>query len=260
MPEEIRTPLSAYSSISIWIGEPREDLDPARGDPVGVRARGREAPAQLEDAERAALAVSDPGGGERDDRVGDGELGRIGDGVVGVLADPERVGREGAEAAGELVQEAAESGGVGVRRERLEAVDDDDAGPALPEQFADAVGDRVQAAVVEDGAEILVEDRAPDGLREKKSRVCPYRMIFSSGSDTVDRYSAGRSGVAFANTYCWARMVLPVPGSPITMLMPCIGRPPPSTASRRGCPLDRRSLIGLPPAHCAGRRCARADP
>ena len=36
---------------------------------------------------------------------------------------------------------------------------------------------------------------------------------------------------------------MPVPGSPISMLIAFAGRPPPRTASRRGWPLERRSLI-----------------
>ena len=67
---------------------------PCCRDPVGVPAGSELASPQLEDAEGARLALGRPRGGEADDGVGDGELGRDGDLVLGVLADPER-GRPG---------------------------------------------------------------------------------------------------------------------------------------------------------------------
>ena len=97
--------------MSIVVGEPREDVDPVRREAVGVLAGSELASPQLEDAEGARLALGRSRRGEADDGVGDGELGRRGDLVLAVLADPERRGREGGEAAGEVVEEAAELGG-----------------------------------------------------------------------------------------------------------------------------------------------------
>ena len=69
-------------------------------------------------------------------------------------------------------------------------------------------------------------------------------MIFSSGSDRVEKYTAGRSGLALRKVYCWAMIVLPVPGSPMMTLIPLPGRPPPSTSSSGRYPLvSRLSLI-----------------
>src|SRR5439155_19336657 len=69
------------------------------------------------------------------------------------------------EVAGEVVEESAKVGPRRVRRERLEAVDDDDPGTALLEEGADPLGHPVQAMLVEDCAEIVVEDRAADRFR-----------------------------------------------------------------------------------------------
>ena len=124
-------------------------------DPVGVPAGGELASPQLEDAEGARLALGRPRGREVDDRVGDGELRSRGDLVLGVLADPERRGRVRREVAGEVVEESAKVGPRRVRRERLEAVDDDDPGTALLEEGADPLGHPVQAMLVEDCAEIV---------------------------------------------------------------------------------------------------------
>src|SRR5881227_4389593 len=86
---------------------------------------------QLEDAERARFALGRLRRREGDDRVGDGELGRRRDLGLVVLADPKRGGGEDGEVTGEVVEEAAELGARRIGRERLEAVNHDDARTAL---------------------------------------------------------------------------------------------------------------------------------
>ena len=66
-------------------------------------------------------------------------------------------------------------------------------------------------------------------------------MNSSSGLDKVLRKSAGRADVAFAKAICSARIVFPVPGSPIKTLIEFAGRPPVSTSSSSGIPVRIRS-------------------
>ena len=120
---------------------------------------------ELEDAEGTRLALGRSRRGEADDRVGDRELGCHGDLLFAVLADPERRGREGGEAAGEVVEEAAKLGRLRIRRERLEAVDDHDPRTALLDQRSHLLEDAGEAALVERRAEVLVEDGVADRFR-----------------------------------------------------------------------------------------------
>ena len=78
-------------------------------------------------------------------------------------------------------------------------------------------------------------------------------MILSSGSVTVERKSAGRSTVALWKTYCWLRIVLPLPGTPMIRLIALRKRPPSRISSRRGLPLGRRSISAAASARRAGR-------
>jgi hypothetical protein len=59
-------------------------------------------------------------------------------------------------------------------------------------------------------------------------------MSFSSGSDAVDMYTAGRPTDMLWKRYCSASIVLPLPGRPTTRLIAFVGSPPPRTASRLG--------------------------
>ena len=50
--------------------------------------------------------------------------------------------------------------------------------------------------------------------------------------------------MALWKTYCWARIVLPVPGGPLSRVITLSGSPPPRIESSRDEPLESRSLIG----------------
>src|SRR5439155_19274632 len=65
----------------------------------------------------------------------------------------------------------------------------------------------------------------------KNVNCCWYRSILSVGSPSTVKYTAGRSGVAFANMNWWASVVLPHPGSPTMRLNEYSGQPPPRMAS-----------------------------
>src|SRR5919197_2091202 len=125
-------------------------------------ARGELASPQLEDAEGARLAIGRSRRGEADDRVRDREFRRDADLILCVLAYPQRGGRNRGEAAGEVVQELAKLGPLRVRRQCLEAVDDDQPRAALLDQLAHLLDHTVEAPLVEHPAEIVVEDGMAD--------------------------------------------------------------------------------------------------
>src|SRR5579859_561046 len=66
-----------------------------------------------------------------------------------------------------------------------------------------------------------------------------------AGSPRIVKYSAGRSGVALANTIWWASVVLPLPGAPAMILKENSGRPPPRISSRPGTPVGSFFIITL---------------
>ena len=186
---------------------------------------------------------------ERDDPVGDGELGRRARLVLAVFADPEGGRGEGREQRGQLVQEAAEVPRVvGERGQRLEAVDRDDPRPPLLDQRGDALG--------HGGEPALAGHRRGRGPRRRPTGRSPRdRRSSASGrsggsSRTAPRPSRGRSrgapAVAPAKMNCWQRIVLPEPGSPMIRLMPFSGRPPPRIRSSPSSPLVRRSSTSVP--------------
>src|SRR6202050_1938566 len=74
---------------------------------------------------------------------------------------------------------------------------------------------------------------------------CWYRSILIAGSPRIVKYSAGRSGVALANTIWWASVVLPLPGAPAMMLKENSGRPPPRISSRPGIPVGSLLIFTL---------------
>src|SRR5678816_2675300 len=75
------------------------------------------------------------------------------------------------------------------------------------------------------------------------------------GSPMMLKYTAFRSGLAFANMIWWPSVVLPPPGPPAIRLNENSGIPPPNTSSRPGTPdgslrIGTRSLIFLVPLGC----------
>ena len=136
---------------------------PSRRDPIGVLARDEPAAAELQDLEDAGLAIGVALDAERDDGVGDGELGRLGRLGAVVLADPERRGLRRGQVAGQIMEEPAERSVVGrVGPERLEAVDHHQRRTSLAEQFDELGQHAGEPAVVQALAEVLVDDARPD--------------------------------------------------------------------------------------------------
>ena len=90
------------------VGHARKHMDTRRREPVGVLARQGAATAQFDDRQHPPVPFGFPVGTERDDGIGDGELGRIaGVGAV-VLTDPEGGDRQRGQPPGKLVQEPPE--------------------------------------------------------------------------------------------------------------------------------------------------------
>ena len=80
--------------------------------------------------------------------------------------------------AGEVVEEAAELGGLRIGRERLEAVDHHDPRTALLDQRSHLLEDAGEAALVESRAEILVEDGAADRSWVEEAEALPVADDF----------------------------------------------------------------------------------
>ena len=119
-------------------------------------------------------------------------------------------------------------------------------GPALLEQLVDPLGDAGQAVALRMRAEILVEDRAPDGLRVEEVE----RLRRSGGScRAARRRSTGRAPGVRASRWrtrtAAARIVLPVPGQP-DHEVDRVHRAARRRARHRGADArsTRRSLIG----------------
>ena len=148
------------------------------------------------------------------------------------------------ESSGEVMEEAAELGVArGERSQRLEAVDHDDARTMLLDQTHRCV--RAPRPGRHGARRRRDRRRTPTGRLvpvSKNASDCPKRNSLSNGSDTVERYSPGRSGVALANRHCSARIVLPVPGAPTTSVIASDMRPPPSISSSRTLPVERRCI------------------
>ena len=98
------------------VGQPGEHVQSVRGEPVGVFAGEVAAAAELEDLQDPYLPIGGAVGAQRQDRVGDGELGCVAGVVAVVFADPERGDRQRGQPPGEIVQEPAEGSLVRARR------------------------------------------------------------------------------------------------------------------------------------------------
>ena len=218
---------------------------PVGREPVGVLAGEEAAAAELEHLEDADLALGRPLA--ESDRIASATAnsGATGDLVAVVLADPER-GRPGTRRAGRRVVEEASESSASSRRTDCSALKlsiDDHPGLSLLEERVDPI-ERLPArpSSFSDLAEILVEHRGADRGRDRRSPASGRSAGSSRAARRPSRGRApGRSGVALWNTYCWARIVLPDPGSPMIRLMPLRGQ----TAAEHGveslAPLDTRS-------------------
>src|ERR1019366_2235573 len=78
------------------------------------------------------------------------------------------------------------------------------------------------------------------------------------GSPMMLKYTASRSGAAFANWIWCASVVLPPPGPPAIRLKENSGIPPPKTSSRPGTP-DGNLRIGTASLICLSPRCGLFD-
>ena len=191
MPDEILTSSSSIRRLVDRVGQSREELDPVAGESVRVLAGEEVAPTELEHLEDAELAAPCSLDGERQDRVGDRELGGSRDLVVAVLADPERRHRERGQPTGELVEEPSEVlVPPRVRMQRFEAVDDEHPGASLLDELADPLEHARKAFVVHGPAQILVEHRGADRpLVEEAQRLAVSQDLLERLGDRgeVDR-------------------------------------------------------------------------
>ncbi len=149
----------AVTGLVDRIGQPWIYVNTLAGQAIRVLAGQESTAPQLENLQYPALALGAAVGAQRQDGVGDGELGRIrGEGGV-VLPDPERTDRQGRQPAGQFVQEAAQ--GFRIRRvvlQRLETVDHHQARTSLFDQLNDAGQHTGQAVVVQLLAKVFVHD------------------------------------------------------------------------------------------------------
>ncbi len=130
------------------------------------------ATSELQDLEDPRIAIGRRLDGERDDAVGDRELGRDRDLVRSVLADPQGRRRVGRQVPREILEEPPERRRVrGERMQRLEAVDHEQPGPSLSEHrnhATERLGQRVRMA--EAGAQVLVEHAGADRVRVEEGQ------------------------------------------------------------------------------------------
>ena len=115
-PEEMRSSCKIVRRAVFVIGEPREDVDAVVRDPIGMLAGDEPTAAKLQDLKDADLPVGGVLDAERDDRVGDGELGRFGRfSALVVLTDPKRCGLGRRQVAGQIMEEPAKCPIIGQR-------------------------------------------------------------------------------------------------------------------------------------------------
>src|SRR5215207_2845243 len=132
------------------------------------------ASSQLEHAEIAADAFGRPFRLQMDDGVGDAELGALHCFLGCVLAYPKRRDCQSGETPGQVVEESSEISVVDSEvSQRLEAVDNDDAGTALLDQSVDAFAHAGQAVTVECVTEIVIENGTSDLLRVEERQRLP---------------------------------------------------------------------------------------
>ena len=130
------------------------------------------AASELQDLQDPRVAIGRRLDGERDDAVGDRELGRDRDLVRSVLADPQGRRRVGRQVPREVLEEAPERRRVrGERMQRLEAVDHEQPRSSLSEHrdhATERLGQRVRMAQA--GAQVLVEHAAADRVRVEEGQ------------------------------------------------------------------------------------------
>ena len=97
----------------VFVGEARKDGEAVGVDAVRVLSGAKAAAPQFEHLEHAQFAFGGPVGMQRDDRVGNCELGRVGRLVAVVFADPEGGRGDGGEPTGQVVEEPPEGCFVG---------------------------------------------------------------------------------------------------------------------------------------------------
>ena len=145
------------------------------------------AAAQLQYLEDPQLPLERSLRRERDDRVGDGELGGVNRALAAVLANPERRRCDCREATGEIVKKPAEVRLVrGKCAEGFEAVDDDNSRSMLLGHAIDRCQDRFQAAVAQGRPKVFVEDPRTNCFRVEEGHRLPV------ADDLVERLRDGR--------------------------------------------------------------------
>ena len=180
------------------IGEPRKDVESVGGKPVRVLSGLVPAPAKLPHLQDPHLPLGRAIGSQGDDRVRNRELGCLRGLLTVVLAHPERGHRHRRQHARQLMQEHAERSVVLlVSAQRLEAVDDHQAGTALLEQLADTGQHTGQSLFVEDVTEVLVEHPVAErGTVEVLERLAePQQFVQWLGDRRQVQRGLGAGGV-----------------------------------------------------------------